>query len=166
MDTRGLGGPGRARKKILWHHIVCVWKGAVCTMFSATVRASRVEELRAELAQKQEEARQLDHRYRQVALCAEPVTAARSTVELIELAPTEPEDPRLRFHVARLRALIDRRRLSDIQVLLRGRPHLLDEFVRISPNQTALQYAMDRGLSDIVALLQASESAVGVEERI
>ena len=135
-------------------------------MFSATVRASRVEELRAELAQKQEEARRLDNRYRQVALCAEPVTAARSTVELVKLAPTEPEDPRLRFLVARLRALIDRRRPSDIQVLLQGRPHLLKEFVRIDPAQTALEYAMDRGLEDIVALLQASESAVGVEERI
>ena len=135
-------------------------------MFNTSARSSHVEQLRAELAQKQEEARRLDHRYRQVALCAEPVTAARSTVELVKLAPTEPEDPRLRFLVARLRALIDRRRPSDIQVLLQGRPHLLDEFVRISPNQTALQYATDRGLSDIVALLQASESAVGVEERI
>ena len=154
--------PGRHGKKFC-NVILCVWKRVVCTMFS-TARASRVEELRGQLAAKQQEARQLDHRYRQVALCAESVTAARSTVELVKLAPTEPEDPRLRFHVARLRALIDRRRPSDIQVLLQGRPHLLKQHVRISPNQTALEYAMDRGLEDIVAVLQASESAVGIEE--
>ena len=133
-------------------------------MFNTTARASHVEELRGQLAAKQQEARELDHRYRQVALCAEPVTAARPTTELVELAPAEPEDPRLRFHVARLRALIDRRRPVDINALLQGRPHLLDEFVRIGPNQTALEYAMDRGLEDIVTVLQASESAVGIEK--
>ena len=134
-------------------------------MFSTTARASRVEELRSELARKQAEAVRLSHEYTQVSLRASPARP-RSTVELEELAPAEPEDPRLRFHVARLRALIDRRRPVDINALLQGRPHLLKEFVRISPNQTALQYATDRGLLDIVAALQASESAVRVEEKI
>ena len=133
-------------------------------MFNTTA-SSRVEELRGQLAAKQQEAVRLNHEYTQVALRASPARP-RPTTELAELAPAEPEDPRLRFHVARLRALIDRRRPSDIQVLLQGRPYLLEEFVRIGPNQTALQYATDRGLSDIVTVLQASESAVGVEEKI
>jgi len=127
-------------------------------MFNTTA-SSRVEELRGQLAAKQAEAARLSHEYTQVALRASPARP-RPTTELVELPPTEPEDPRLRFHVARLRALIDRRRLSDIQVLLRGRPYLLEEFVRIGPAQTALEYAMDRGLEDIVAVLQSGgESA-------
>ena len=133
------------------------------SMFSTTAKSSRVQELRGQLAAKQQEAVRLSHEYTQVSLRASPARP-RPTTELAELAPAEPEDPRLRFHVARLRALIDRRRPSDIQQLLQGRPHLLKQHVRISPNQTALEYAMDRGLEDIVALLQASESAVGIEE--
>ena len=133
-------------------------------MFSTTPTAPPAAALQSALAQQRAEAVRLNRQaYVQLQTRASPAKL-RPTTELVELAPAEPEDPRLRFHVARLRALIDRRRPSDIQVLLRGRPYLLEEFVRIGPNQTALEYAMDRGLSDIVALLQASESAVGIEE--
>ena len=60
--------------------------------------------------------------------------------------------------------------LSDIEQLLRGRRYLLDEYVRLGPNQAALEYAMaqdqDQGMQDIIAVLReaASESAEGISE--
>ena len=50
--------------------------------------------------------------------------------------------PRLRQDVALLRSWIDRKRIGDVRILLRGKPYLLDEYVRLGPNQTALEYAM------------------------
>ena len=134
-------------------------------MFSATPTAPPAAALQSALAQQRAEAVRLNRQaYVQLQSRASPAKL-RPTTELVELAPVvEPEDPRLRFHVARLRALIDRRRPSDIQQLLQGRPHLLKQHVRIGPAQTALEYAMDRGLEDIVTVLQASESAVRIEE--
>ena len=130
-------------------------------MFSATVRASRVEELRAELAQKQEEARQLDHRYRQVALCAEPVTAARSTVELTEAVVAEPDRQRRRFNAAYLKSLVHRDRPTDVRALVQNRLYLLDEDVH--RGMTAREYALSLGRSGVQAVLD--EVARGVVEK-
>ena len=106
-------------------------------MFSTTARASRVEELRGQLAAKQQEARRLDNRYRQVALCAEPVTAARSTVELTEAVVAEPDRLRRRFNAAFVRSLIDRDRPTDVHAVIQDRSYLLDEDVHQGRNPQA-----------------------------
>ena len=131
-------------------------------MFSATAKSSRVEELRAELAVTQAEARRLRSEFHQA------TSSERPAVELAAAAPEE--HPRLRQHVALLRAWIDHRRPSDIKGLLQGKAYLLDEYVRIGPNQTALTYAMaqdqDQGMQDIIAVLReaATESVEGISE--
>ncbi len=128
-------------------------------MFSSTARASHIKQLRDELAETQAEARRLRSEYHKVA------SKERPAVELA-VATVPEEHPRLRLDVAWLRSWIDRRRPDDIKALLQGKPYLMDEFVRIGPNQTALEYATDRGLQDIVdALTAASESIEGVEEK-
>ena len=122
-------------------------------MFSSTARAVHIEHLRDLLAEKQEEAR----RYHRVA--AERPTPAR-TVAVAVAVPAE-RHPRLRLDTAFLRSLIDRRRPGVIRELLQGKAYLLQEFVRISPNQTALEYAMeqdqDQGIQDIIAVLREGE---------
>ena len=128
-------------------------------MFSSAHRETHVVRLRAELAATREEALRLHSEFHQAA------SSERPAVELAASAVPE-EHPRLRLDVALLRSWIDRRRPNDIKALLRGKPYLLHQFVRISPDQTALEYAMDRGLQEIVdALTVASESIEGVEEK-
>lgn len=118
-------------------------------MFSSAHRETQLVRLRAELAEARDEA----CRYDRVAL------EDRRAVGLAAVV-TAPEEryPRLRQDTAYLRSLIDRRRSNDIKELLRGRPYLLGEYVRIGPNQTALTYAMnqdqDQGMRDIVTVLQ------------
>ena len=120
-------------------------------MFSATAKSSRVEELRGQLAAKQQEARQLDHRYRQVALCAEPVTAARSTVELTEVVVAEPDRQRRRFNAAYLKSLVHRDRLTDVRALVQNRLYLLgDDIYR---GMTAREYAASLGRTEVLAVL-------------
>ena len=128
-------------------------------MFSATVRASRVEELRVELAAKQQEARQLDHRYRQVALCAEPVTAARSTTELVEMALAVEPDRRERFWGEFLKSLVHRDRVQDVRSLVRNRPYLL-QFKDIHRGMTARQYATSLGRTEVLRVLDEVEGVV------
>ena len=130
-------------------------------MFSSTTRAVHVQHLRDLLAEAQQEAHSLNSEYQQV--------AERPVGGVVELVPvvTAPEErhPRLRQDTAYLRSLIDRRRPSDARMLLRGKPYLLGEYVRIGPNQTALTYAMnqdqDQGMLDVIAVLRevASERA-------
>ena len=92
--------------------------------------------------------------------------AERPVGGVVELVPvvTAPEErhPRLRQDTAYLRSLIDRRRPSDARMLLRGKPYLLGEYVRIGPNQTALTYAMnqdqDQGMLDVIAVLREAAS--------
>ena len=129
-------------------------------MFNTTVRASHVEVLRGQLAAKQQEARQLDHRYRQVALCAEPVTAARSTVELTEVVVAEPDRQRRRFNAAFVRSLIDRDRPADVHAVIQNRLYLLDEDVHQGRNPQA--YARWLGnRTEVLAVLD--ELAKGVQ---
>ena len=120
-------------------------------MFSSAHRETHVVRLRAELAETRAEARRLWSEYHKVA------PEERLAVELAAAAVPE-EHPRLRLDVALLRSWIDRRRLDDIRALLRGKPYLLDEYVRLGPNQTALEYAMaqdqDQGMQDIIAVLR------------
>ena len=106
--------------------------GGRANMFSSTAKSSRVEQLRAELAAKQQEARRLDNRYRQVALCAEPVTVARPIAELA----AEP-DQRRRFNAAFVRSLIDRDRPTDVHAVIQDRSYLLDEDVHQGRNPQA-----------------------------
>lgn len=121
-------------------------------MFSSTAKSSRVEQLRVELAEKKLEARQLDHRYRQVALCAEPVTTARSTVELTEVVVAEPDRQRRRFNAAFVRSLIDRDRPADVHAVIQNRLYLLDEDVHQGRNPQA--YARWRGnRTEVLAVL-------------
>ena len=128
-------------------------------MFSSTAKSSRVEQLRAELAAKQQEARRLDNRYRQVALCAEPVTVARPTAELAELA-VEP-DQRRRFNAEYLKSLVLRDRPTDVEALVRNHRYLLDE--DIHRGMTAREYALSLGRSGVLAVLD--EVARGVVEK-
>lgn len=128
-------------------------------MFNSTTRAVHVEHLRDLLAEKQDEARRLHSEYHQVASSAQPATERTAAVA----APVP--DPRLKSDTAYLRALIDRKRTEDVRILLRGKPYLLDEYVRLGPDQTALEYAMDQGqdqgIQDVIAVLRevAIESA-------
>ena len=130
-------------------------------MFSSAHRETRVVRLRAELAATREEARRLNSEFHQAA------SSERPAVELAAAAVPE-EHPRLQQDTAYLRSLIDHRRPGVIKGLLQGKAYLLDEYVRIAPNQTALTYAMaqdqDQGMQDIIAVLReaASESADGV----
>ena len=132
-------------------------------MFSSAHRETHLVRLRAELAATREEALRLHSEFHQAA------SSERPGAELAAAAVPE-EYPRLRQDVALLRAWIDHRRPSDIKGLLQGRRYLLDEYVRIGPNQTALTYAMtqdqDQGMQDIIAVLReaASESAEGISE--
>ena len=60
---------------------------------------------------------------------------------------------------------MDRKRIGDVRILLRGKPYLLDEYVRLGPNQTALEYAMarcqDQGMKDSIVVLR---EAAGIED--
>ena len=105
-------------------------------MFSTTAKSSGVEQLRAELAETRAEARRLRSEFHQVTSSERPA---------VELAAAVPEEhPRLRLDTAFLRSLIDRRRPDVIRELLRGKAYLLQEFVRIGPNQTALEMPWNR----------------------
>ena len=121
-------------------------------MFSSAHRETHLVRLRAELAEAREEVR----RYDRVALEERPAVGLAVAVP----APVE-RHPRLRLDTAFLRSLIDRRRPGVIRELLQGKAYLLQEFVRISPNQTALEYAMeqdqDQGIQDIIAVLREGE---------
>ena len=114
-------------------------------MFSSAHRETHLVRLRAELAEARDEAR----RYDRVALEERPA---------VGLAAPAERHPRLRLDTAFLRSLIDRRRPGVIRELLQGKAYLLQEFVRISPNQTALEYAMDQdqdqGIQDVIAVLR------------
>ena len=120
-------------------------------MFSATAKSSHIQQLRDELAETQAEARRLRGEYHKVAFQEPPA------VELAVAAVPE-KHPRLRQDVALLRSWMDRKRIGDVRILLRGKPYLLDEYVRLGPNQTALEYAMaqdqDQGMQDIIAVLR------------
>lgn len=127
-------------------------------MFSSTAKSSRVEQLRTELAQKQAEARQLDNRYRQLALCAEPVAAVRPTVELVEQA-AEP-DRRARFFGEFLRSLILRDHVDDVRSLVRSRPYLL-HFEDVHRGMTGKAYATSLGdRAQILAVLDEVKCVV------
>ena len=133
-------------------------------MFSSSARSSRVEQLRAELAQKQAEARQLDDRYRQVSLCAEPVTAARPTVELVEAAPVEPDRLRRRFNNAFIKSLIDRDRPTDVRSLVQNHRYLLDEDVHRGRNPQAHARWLGNRTEVLAVLDEVAKGVEGVEE--
>ena len=120
-------------------------------MFSSAHRETQLVRLRAELAEARDEA----CRYDRVALEERPAVGFTVAV------PTPVPDPQIRSDVAYLRSLIDRRWPGVIRELLRGKPYLLDEYVRIGPNRTALEYAMDQdqdqGMQDIIAVLREGE---------
>ena len=121
-------------------------------MFSSAHRETHLVRLRAELA----EAREKALCYDRVAVEDQPVVGLAVAVP----APAE-RHPRLRLDTAFLRSLIDRRRPGVIRGLLQGKAYLLQEFVRIGPNQTALTYAMDQdqdqGMLDVIAVLREGE---------
>ena len=119
-------------------------------MFSATAKSSHIQQLRDELAETQAEARRLRSEYHKVA------SEERPGAELAAAVVVQEEYPRLRQDVALLRSWMDRKRIGDVRILLRGKPYLLDEYVRLGPNQTALEYAMaqDQGMQDIIAVLR------------
>ena len=125
-------------------------------MFSSAHRETHIVRLRAELAEARDEA----CRYDRVSL------EDRRAVGLAAVVPAPVErHPRLRLDTAFLRSLIDRRRPGVIRELLQGKAYLLQEFVRIGPNQTALEYAMaqgqDQGMQDIIAVLREVASERG-----
>ena len=91
-------------------------------MFSSAQRETQLVRLRAELAEAHDEAR----RYDRVAI------EERPAVGLAVAVPTPVPDPRIRSDTAYLRALIDRKRTSDVRILLRGKPYLLAP-VGVSP---------------------------------
>ena len=130
-------------------------------MFSATVRSSHVEELRGQLAAKQQEAARLSQAYVQLQSRASPVRP-RPTVELVELAPAEP-DRRDRFWGEFLKSNIHRDRVDVVRSLVRNRPYLL-QFKDIHRGMTAREYATSLGRTEVLRVLDELEGAV--EKRV
>ena len=121
-------------------------------MFTSTARASHIKRLRDELAAAREQALSLHSEFHQAA------SSERSGAELAAAAAVPEKRTQLRQDVALLRSWIDRRRLSDIEQLLRGRRYLLDEHVFIgngeTASQTALEYATRMKYQDVIAVLR------------
>lgn len=75
----------------------------------------------------------------------------RPTVELVELAPTEP-DRRDRFWGEFLKSNIHRDRADVVRSLVHNRPYLL-QFEDIHRGMTARQYATSLGRTEVLAVL-------------